>query len=132
MKNKKFIIALLILSISISIIIISLFITSYSNKYNLIITNNSSENIENIGFITENSSSGVSHADNTPIKPGENIKMNIINNSFSLTITDKNGTIFTSEPFYIEIDSKKNNIFNILIEKNSSSNWDFILQDYKK
>ena len=115
-------------------LLISMFINGcYNNQkitnkreYNLIVINNSKEDIKSYEYKSNNSSGGASYADNSYIKPGDKFNFFISGNEFQLSIIDKNNRTFSSENFNANFNNK-NNIYKISIDKNEAGEWNFKL-----
>ncbi|MDO5794394.1 MAG: hypothetical protein Q4Q00_09430 [Turicibacter sp.] len=98
-----------------------------TDAYNLIITNNSDEGFKSIGFDNKMSSGDVINADNSLIKPGQNITLNMETNEFNLhVITDQNHEVI-SQTFHVDFAANNKIIYNISIEEDSSGDIQFIL-----
>lgn len=98
-----------------------------TDAYNLIITNNSDEGFKSIGFDNKMSSGDVINADNSLIKPSENITLNMETNEFNLhVITDQNHEVI-SQTFHVDFAANNKIIYNISIEEDSSGDIQFIL-----
>ena len=98
-----------------------------TDAYNLIITNNSDESFKSIGFDNKMSSGDVINADNSLIKPGQNITLNMETNEFNLhVITDQNHEVI-SQTFHVDFAANNKIIYNISIEEDSSGDIQFIL-----
>ena len=98
-----------------------------TDAYNLIITNNSDEGFKSIGFDNKMSSGDVINADNSLIKPGQNITLNMETNEFNLhVITDQNHEVI-SQTFHVDFAANNKIFYNISIEEDSSGNIQFIL-----
>ena len=98
-----------------------------TDAYNLIITNNSDEGFKSIGFDNKMSSGDVINADNSLIKPSQNITLNMETNEFNLhVITDQNHEVI-SQTFHVDFAANNKIIYNISIEEDSSGNIQFIL-----
>ncbi len=98
-----------------------------TDAYNLIITNNSDESFKSIGFDNKMSSGDVINADNSLIKPSQNITLNMETNEFNLhVITDQNHEVI-SQTFHVDFAANNKIIYNISIEEDSSGNIQFIL-----
>lgn len=98
-----------------------------TDVYNLIITNNSDESFKSIGFDNKMSSGDVINADNSLIKPGQNITLNMETNEFNLhVITDQNHEVI-SQTFHVDFAANNKIIYNISIEEDSSGDIQFIL-----
>ncbi len=118
------------ISFIILIILILEFIGGCSQKkeiYNLIITNSSGYRLISIGFYKQNSSGGVSNADNSLIEDGEKIKLYIESDEFTLKVIDEHDNEYVSQKFNIDFHAKKNKIYNISIDNNSLNVLEFIL-----
>lgn len=111
--------------------ILCMFLSACSTQpeqYNLIIKNNSTIGFKTIAFYEENSSGGVCNADNSLIKPGEEVHMNIQSNKFSLNVTDEHNNEFKSEEFHIDFNSTDKKVYNISVNRNASGKLEFILK----
>ncbi|MDO4926104.1 MAG: hypothetical protein Q3980_10660 [Turicibacter sp.] len=98
-----------------------------TDVYNLIITNNSDESFKSIGFDNKMSSGDVINADNSLIKPSQNITLNMETNEFNLhVITDQNHEVI-SQTFHVDFAANNKIIYNISIEEDSSGDIQFIL-----
>ena len=98
-----------------------------TDVYNLIITNNSDEGFKSIGFDNKMSSGDVINADNSLIKTGQNITLNMETNEFNLhVITDQNHEVI-SQTFHVDFAANNKIIYNISIEEDSSGDIQFIL-----
>ena len=98
-----------------------------TDVYNLIITNNSDEGFKSIGFDNKMSSGDVINADNSLIKPSQNITLNMETNEFNLhVITDQNHEVI-SQTFHVDFAANNKIIYNISIEEDSSGDIQFIL-----
>ena len=98
-----------------------------TDVYNLIITNNSDESFKSIGFDNKMSSGDVINADNSLIKTGQNITLNMETNEFNLhVITDQNHEVI-SQTFHVDFAANNKIIYNISIEEDSSGDIQFIL-----
>lgn len=98
-----------------------------TDAYNLIITNNSNESFKSIGFDNKMSSGDVINADNSLIKPSQNITLNMETNEFNLhVITDQNHEVI-SQTFHVDFAANNKIIYNISIEEDSSGDIQFIL-----
>lgn len=98
-----------------------------TDAYNLIITNNSDEGFKSIGFDNKMSSGDVINADNSLIKPSQNITLNMETNEFNLhVITDQNHEVI-SQTFHVDFAANNKIIYNISIEEDSSGDIQFIL-----
>lgn len=98
-----------------------------TDAYNLIITNNSDESFKSIGFDNKMSSGDVINADNSLIKPSQNITLNMETNEFNLhVITDQNHEVI-SQTFHVDFAANNKIIYNISIEEDSSGDIQFIL-----
>ena len=98
-----------------------------TDAYNLIITNNSDEGFKSIGFDNKMISGDVINADNSLIKPGQNITLNMETNEFNLhVITDQNHEVI-SQTFHVDFAANNKIIYNISIEEDSSGDIQFIL-----
>ena len=113
-------------------LIISMFINGcYNNKkninereYNLIVINNSKEEIKSYEYKSNDSSGGAAYADNSYIKTGDKFNFLISGNELVLTIIDKNNNSFSSEKFDADFNNK-NRIYVISIDKNEDGEWSF-------
>lgn len=113
-------------------ILISVFIGGCSLKkepYNLLIYNNSGYGFKSIGFYQKHSSGGVSNADNSLIESGQEFKMYMESNEFSLRVIDEYDKEFISPKFNLDFETNKNTVYKILIEKDSSGDLEFILSE---
>ena len=124
MKNKIITFIMLILTASLSMFTIGC--SSTSEPYNIIVTNNCGEGLENIGYYENNNSGSILNADNSLIKDGEDIEMYIDTNPFILSVTDENGKEFKSQEFDLNFENDK--VFNISVEFSSSGEMEFILE----
>lgn len=98
-----------------------------TDAYNLIITNNSDKSFKSIGFDNKMSSGDVINADNSLIKPSQNITLNMETNEFNLhVITDQNHEVI-SQTFHVDFAANNKIIYNISIEEDSSGDIQFIL-----
>ncbi len=122
MKRKIFVPLILILCILLSAC------STKIEPYNLVVTNNSDEGFKNISIYEKNTSNGVTNADNSLIKPKEEVHMNISSNKFIIRVTDENNKEFKSEEFNVDFDPKDKKIYNITINKNSSDSLEFTLK----
>lgn len=120
--------------ITINFIILTIFILGFiggcsqkKEPYNLIITNSSGYRFKSIGFYEKHSSGGVSNADNSLIEYGEKIKLYIESDEFTLKVIDEHDNEYVSQKFNIDFEAKKNKIYNISIENDSSNSLEFIL-----
>lgn len=124
MKSKIITSIMLILTILLSMFTFGCSATE--EPYNLIVTNNCGEGLENIGYYENNSSGGILNADNSLIKDGEDIAMYIDTNPFILSVTDENGKEFKSQEF--DLDFGEGKVFSISVEFSSSGEMEFILE----
>lgn len=114
------------------VILLSILIVGCSIKnesYNLLITNNSGENFKSIGFHQKHSSGGASNADNSFIEAGDEFKIYMESDEFSLNVIDTYGNEIMSQKFNADFSNNKNKVYKISIEKDFSGSLEFILSD---
>lgn len=99
---------------------------SKSRRYNLMVINNSKEGLQILGYKERNSSGGAAYADNSLIKSGDDMKFLLMNNEFSLSVTDKNNNTFDSQKFNVDFNDKTK-IYKVSVEKNEADKWEFKL-----
>jgi hypothetical protein len=92
-----------------------------SEKSNVKLINSSGEDLQSMGYSYINHSGGAINADNSFIRPGENMNFNIEDNKFVLKVTDRNGKTFESETFKFsfENESKLPLVFQVSKEANN-------------
>ncbi|MDV4152620.1 hypothetical protein R0131_17470 [Clostridium sp. AL.422] len=92
--------------------------------YNLIVINNSKEDIKSYAYKTNNSSGGANYANNSFIKKGDKFHFLIDGNKFQLSIIDKNNNTISSQEFNADFNNK-NKVYVISIDKNEDGDWSF-------
>lgn len=92
-----------------------------TEKSNVKLINSSGEDLQSMGYSYSNNSGGAINADNSFIKPGENMNFNIKENKFVLKVTEINGNTFESETFKysFENESKLPLVFFVSKEENN-------------
>lgn len=104
-------------------------ILAEKSEYNIIVTNNSDEELKSIGVSEGNSSGGgARNADNSPIKKGEDFKFYIQSGRFYVSITDMNDSITRSDEIIVNINEDENIKYKISLEKYSNDQWEFKLE----
>ncbi|WP_455542145.1 hypothetical protein [Intestinibacter sp.] len=123
-KNKPLIIAIVV------VIVMGCISFLYFDKpvaiqeqYNLIIINNTGEKIKSIGYYYDNESGGMINADNSLIKEGDKMYLNVTSRKFKLSVTDKNGRQTISPELTLNLDNNKK--YEVYIEKNKDSKFIF-------
>ena len=130
MFKKKFAV------IGVVFILMATFAIVYFNKslnsgveepYNIVAINNTGEGIKYIGYFEDNESGGVTNADNSLMKNGQKVYLNIESEKFKLQVTDKNGKETVSQELSIDLDDK-DKTYQVSIEKNKNGNFIFIMK----
>ena len=130
MFKKKFAV------IGVVFVLMATFAIVYFNKslnsgveepYNIVAINNTGEGIKYIGYFEDNESGGVTNADNSLMKNGQKVYLNIESEKFKLQVTDKNGKESVSQELSIDLDDK-DKTYQVSIEKNKNGNFIFIMK----
>lgn len=130
MFKKKFAV------IGVVFVLMATFAIVYFNKslnsgveepYNIVAINNTGEGIKYIGYFEDDESSGVTNADNSLMKNGQKVYLNIESEKFKLQVTDKNGKETVSQELSIDLDDK-DKTYQVSIEKNKNGNFIFIMK----
>lgn len=130
MFKKKFAV------IGVVFVLMATFAIVYFNKslnsgveepYNIVAINNTGEGIKYIGYFEDNESGGVTNADNSLMKNGQKVYLNIESEKFKLQVTDKNGKETVSQELSIDLDDK-DKTYQVSIEKNKNGNFIFIMK----
>lgn len=130
MFKKKFAV------IGVVFILMATFAIVYFNKslnsgveepYNIVAINNTGEGIKYIGYFEDDESGGVTNADNSLMKNGQKVYLNIESEKFKLQVTDKNGKESVSQELSIDLDDK-DKTYQVSIEKNKNGNFIFIMK----
>lgn len=130
MFKKKFAV------IGVVFILMATFAIVYFNKslnsgveepYNIVAINNTGEGIKYIGYFEDDESGGVTNADNSLMKNGQKVYLNIESEKFKLQVTDKNGKETVSQELSIDLDDK-DKTYQVSIEKNKNGNFIFIMK----
>lgn len=130
MFKKKFAV------IGVVFVLMATFAIVYFNKslnsgveepYNIVAINNTGEGIKYIGYFEDDESGGVTNADNSLMKNGQKVYLNIESEKFKLQVTDKNGKESVSQELSIDLDDK-DKTYQVSIEKNKNGNFIFIIK----
>lgn len=130
MFKKKFAV------IGVVFILMATFAIVYFNKslnsgveepYNIVAINNTGEGIKYIGYFEDDESGGVTNADNSLMKNGQKVYLNIESEKFKLQVTDKNGKETVSQELSIDLDDK-DKTYQVSIEKNKNGKFIFIMK----
>ncbi|MCI6736882.1 MAG: hypothetical protein MR593_02000 [Intestinibacter sp.] len=130
MFKKKFAV------IGVVFVLMATFAIVYFNKslnsgveepYNIVAINNTGEGIKYIGYFEDDESGGVTNADNSLMKNGQKVYLNIESEKFKLQVTDKNGKETVSQELSIDLDDK-DKTYQVSIEKNKNGNFIFIMK----
>ena len=130
MFKKKFAV------IGVVFVLMATFAIVYFNKYlnsgveepyNIVAINNTGEGIKYIGYFEDDESGGVTNADNSLMKNGQKVYLNIESEKFKLQVTDKNGKESVSQELSIDLDDK-DKTYQVSIEKNKNGNFIFIMK----
>ena len=130
MFKKKFAV------IGVVFVLMATFAIVYFNKslnsgveepYNIVAINNIGEGIKYIGYFEDDESGGVTNADNSLMKNGQKVYLNIESEKFKLQVTDKNGKETVSQELSIDLDDK-DKTYQVSIEKNKNGNFIFIMK----
>lgn len=130
MFKKKFAV------IGVVFVLMATFAIVYFNKslnsgveepYNIVAINNTGEGIKYIGYFEDDESGGVTNADNSLMKNGQKVYLNIESEKFKLQVTDKNGKESVSQEISIDLDDK-DKTYQVSIEKNKNGNFIFIMK----
>ena len=130
MFKKKFAV------IGVVFVLMATFAIVYFNKslnsgveepYNIVAINNTGEGIKYIGYFEDDESGGVTNADNSLMKNGQKVYLNIDSEKFKLQVTDKNGKESVSQELSIDLDDK-DKTYQVSIEKNKNGNFIFIMK----
>ena len=130
MFKKKFAV------IGVVFVLMATFAIVYFNKslnsgveepYNIVAINNTGEGIKYIGYFEDDESGGVTNADNSLMKNGQKVYLNIESEKFKLQVTDKNGKESVSQELSIDLDDKYKT-YQVSIEKNKNGNFIFIMK----
>ena len=95
--------------------------------YNIVAINNTGEGIKYIGYFEDDESGGVTNADNSLMKNGQKVYLNIEREKFKLQVTDKNGKESVIQELSIDLDDK-DKTYQVSIEKNKNGNFIFIMK----
>ena len=95
--------------------------------YNIVAINNTGEGIKYIGYFEDDESGGVTNADNSLMKNGQKVYLNIESEKFKLQVTDKNGKETVSQELSIDLDDK-DKTYQVSIEKNKNGKFIFIMK----
>lgn len=130
MFKKKFAV------IGVVFVLMATFAIVYFNKslnsgveepYNIVAINNTGEGIKYIGYFEDDESGGVTNADNSLMKNGQKVYLNIESEKFKLQVTDKNGKETVSQELSIDLDDK-DKTYQVSIEKNKNGKFIFIMK----
>lgn len=130
MFKKKFAV------IGVVFVLMATFAIVYFNKslnsgveepYNIVAINNTGEGIKYIGYFEDDESGGVTNADNSLMKNGQKVYLNIESEKFKLQVTDKNGKESVSQELSIDLDDK-DKTYQVSIEKNKNGKFIFIMK----
>lgn len=96
-------------------------------QHNLIIVNNSDDNLRSIGFSQDNSSGNIYNGDGSFIKPGQELKVYVKGKEVILDATDEFNNQYVSSKLDINFEDYRDTICRISIEPDSSGALDFVL-----
>lgn len=128
-KNKSLIIATLIVIIlgTVSLLYFKNWVKD-EEVYNVVVINNTGEDIKSIGYEAKNSAGGTIKADNSMIHDKEKSHLNLEEEKFKISITDKDDKNFLSQDMIIDLkDGDKK--YEVLIEKNKNDKYTFKIRE---
>ena len=128
LKKRSLIIAVLVVIImgSISIFYFGKPVGS-EESYNIIVINNTGEDIKSVGYETEKQSGGVINADNSMIQNKQEIYLEVKESEFKISITDKDDKKFLSQEMNIDLNKDKK--YEVLIGKDKNNEYTFEIRE---